>query len=183
MNEPVRIVADWMAGTTAGSTSVTGILQLSDFPKDSADSLPSLPTHYDSTRNGFAARGVFPKDGSVTYPCVVTGFASLDYGEQRKTHTGNADLQQGECRVTVTIATRLQDSDEGVEDVGYLVRATLGSLALLNAPDKFAARTRNGFQLLECIGMSMRNVRAEDDDKLIGTQIELTYLTHETTPD
>lgn len=183
MNEPVRLVADWLNGTTAGSTSVTAVLALSDFPKDSADSLPSNPTHYDSTRHGFAARGVFPRDGSVTYPCVVVGWAGLRYDLQRKQHTSAAKMQQGECTVAITIAHRLSDSDEGVEDVGYLTRATLGSLALFHAPDELAARTRNGVQLGECTAMVLATIRAEDDDKLIGTQILLTYLTQETTPD
>jgi hypothetical protein len=183
MNEPVRIVADWLNNVTTGATSVTEILALSDFPKDSADSLPSNPTHYDSTRNGFAARGVFPRDGSVTYPCVVVGFMGLRYDVFRKEHTADAKLQQGEATVTVTVAQRLQDSDEGVEDVGYLVRAVKGSLDLLHAPDKLAERTRNGVSLLHLTSMTMGNVRAEDDDKLIGIQFVLTYATHETTPD
>lgn len=183
MNEPVRIVADWLAGTTAGSTSVAGMLALSDFPKDAADSLPDNPTHYDSTRNGFAARGVFPKDGSVAYPCVVVGYAAMRWDGEPATHTGNAQLEPGEVQVAVTVAHRLQDSDEGVEDVGYLVRAVKGSLTRLNRPERMAERTRNGFQLLACQNISAEPIKAEDDDKLIGTQLLLTYSTHETTPD
>lgn len=183
MNEPVRIVADWLNGTTASSSSVATILALSDFPKDTADSLPANPTHYDATRHGFAARGQFPRDGSVTYPCVVVGFGGMRYDFQRKTHTGNAQLQQGEATVVVTVASRLQDTDENVEDIGYLVRATLGSLARLHAPTQLAGRTRNGVQLLECTAMQLVPIRGEPEDLLVGTQITLTYLTHETTPD
>jgi len=183
MNEPARIVADWLNDVTSSATSVSDIIALSDFPKDAADSLPTAPAIYDSSRNGFAARGVFPKDGSVTYPCIVVGFVGLRYENFRKTHDSNAKLQQGEATVTVTIAHRLQDSDEGVEDVGYLVRATKGSLDVLHGPTKLAARTRNGISLLHLTALTMGNVRAEDDDKLIGTQFVLTYATHETTPD
>jgi hypothetical protein len=150
MNEPVRILADWLNGTTAGSTSVTAVLALSDFPKDSADSLPSNPTHYDSTRHGFAARGVFPRDGSVTYPCVVVGFAGMQYPVDEQTQTAGAKVQQGICSLVVTVAHRLQDSDEGVEDVGYLTRAVKGSLTLFDVPGDVAQRARNGFQLLQC---------------------------------
>jgi hypothetical protein len=112
----------------------------------------------------------------------VAGFGGLRYDMTKQTHTGNAKLQEGEATVVVTIAHRLQDSDEGGEDVGYLVRATLGSLALLHAPDKLAARGRNGFQLLLCTGMTLAPVRSETEDNLVGTQIVLTYSTHESTP-
>lgn len=183
MNEPVRIVADWLAGTTAGSTSVAAILALSDFPKDSADSLPSNPTHYDSTRNAFAARGEFPRDGSVTYPCVVVGFGGLQYPKEAELSTENAKLEEGEATVIVTVAHRLQDSDEGVEDVGYLVRAVKGSLTRLHEAEKQAARTRNGFALLVCSGCSLSAIRSDVDDKFIGVQLTLSYTTHETTPE
>lgn len=182
MNEPVRILADWLAGTTAGSTSVTAVIALSDFPKDSADSLPGNPTYYDSTRNGFAARGEFPKDGSVTYPCVVTGFGGLRYDVEEKNHTDGAKLQEGVCTLVVTVAHRLQDSDEGVEDVGYLVRAVKGSLTLFDAPGGLTARTRNGFSLLTLQSVALSPISSETDDKLIGTQFTLIFLSHETTP-
>jgi hypothetical protein len=183
MNEPVRIVGDWLNGTTSGSTSVATIIALSDFPKDAADSLPSNPTHYDSTTHGFAARGEFPKDDSVTYPCVVVGFGGLRYeiAEEQK-HTADALLQRGNATVHITVAHRLQDSDEGVEDVGYLVRAVKGSLTHFHRAD-VSKRTRNGFQLIACESITMANVRSETDDKWIGTQMTLTYSTHETTPD
>lgn len=183
MNEPVRIVADWLNGTTSGSTSVAATLDLDDFPKDAADSFPADPTHYDATRHGFAARGVFPRDGSVTYPCVVVGFAGMRYEKEAEKSTENAKLEEGEAQVAVTVAHRLQDSDEGVEDVGYLVRAVKGSLTRFHKADGFTARTRNGFRLLACTSLTLSPVRAEDDDKLIGTQLLLTYTTHETTPD
>lgn len=182
MNEPVRILADWLNGQTSGSTSVTAVLQLSDFPKDGSDSLPSAPTHYDSTRHGFAARGVFPKDSSVTYPCVVVGFGGLRYDVAEQTHTANAKLQAGTCTLHVTVAHRLQDSDEGVEDVDYLVRAVKGSLTLFDAPGGLAARARNGFQLLAIQRVALSPITAEDDDKLIGTQFTIDFLTHESTP-
>ena len=132
MNEPVRIVADWLDGTTAGSTSVAAILDVDNFPKDAADAFPADPTHYDSTRHGFAARGEFPRDGSVTYPCVVVGFGGVQYSKEAELSTENAKLEEGEVTVSVTVAHRLQDSDEGVEDVGYLVPAVKGSLTRLH---------------------------------------------------
>lgn len=183
MNEPVRIVADWLNGTTSGSSSVATVLALSDFPKDAADSLPSNPTHYDSTRHPFAARGEFPRDASVSYPCVVVGWGGYrDEISPAETQSAGSHITRSEATVLVTIAHRLQDSDEGVEDVGYLHRAVRGSLALFHAEGVGAARTRNGVQLVQCLSSTSTPVSSEKDDKWIGVQITLNYSMFETTP-
>lgn len=183
MNEPVRILADALNGTTVGSTSVATVLALSDFPKDTADSLPSNPTHYDSTRNAFAARQEFPKDGSVTYPMVVVAFGGMRYDVAEHIHTGGAKVQQGVCTLFVTVAHRLQDTDEGVEDVGYLVRAVKGALTYFDVPGSITSRERNGFQLGAITGpVTLSPISSELDDKLIGTQFRIDFLTYESTP-
>ena len=184
MNEPVRILADYLDGTTSGSTSVTAVLALSDFPKDGTDTLPTLPTTqiFDSTRDGFVARGVFPKDGSVTYPLVAVAFGGMRYEIGETTHSGGALIQQGICTTIITIAHRLNDSDEGVEDVGYLSRAVKGCLTLFDAPGNLARRERNGFQLHHMLRMQESPISAEDDDKLIGTQFTIDWQSHESTP-
>jgi hypothetical protein len=166
MNEPVRIVADWLNGTTSGSTSVTAILALS----------------YDATRHAFAARGEIPRDGSATLPCVVVGFGGIRYDELAQIHSGAAQLQRGECTVVVTVAHRLQTTETGVMRTDYLLRAVLGSLSLLNAPGKLAARERNGFQLVACLSVSVAPIATTTEDLWIGSEITLLYQSHETTP-
>lgn len=182
MNEPVRIVADWLNDTTTAAISVADVLGIDDFPKDSADSLPTVPTFYDSTRHAFAARGLWPQSGQgVTYPCVVTRFGGVDYLEEPRTNASGGIQQPGTCVVSVIVAQRLQDSDEGGEDVGYLIRAVTNSLRELHKPSNRTARTRNGFTLEDCQSMRVALMPLEHEDNVIAAAVVMTYSTNETT--
>ena len=184
MNEPVRIVADWLNDTTSGAVGVNDVLAVSDFPLDTspADALPANPTYYDSTRHAFAARGLWPAEGQgVTYPCVVTRFGGIDYPLEAQQSTTGAVEQPGVCTVVVIIAQRLANSNEGVEDVGYLVRAVCNSLAVLNLAANRTKRTRNGFTLQDCTSVRVQPMPIEHEDNVIAVGIALTYDTHEAT--
>jgi hypothetical protein len=181
VNEAVRIVADWLNDTTTGATGVNDILALSDFPKDAADSLPSNPTYYDSTRNAWASRGNFPQTSQgVTYPCVVTRFMRGTYPVNRREGITGDSYLFGEASVAVIVAHRLQDTDEGVEDIGYLVRAVLNSLMAFHEAAA-VKRQRNAYEILLPLSIEVQPYPPEHEDNLVATSILIQYKTRERT--
>lgn len=177
-------MADWLNGTTSGAVGVNTVLAIDDFPLDTspADSLPANPAYYDSTRHAFAARGQWPAEGKgVSYPCVVTRFGGIDYPLESQKSTSGAVEKPGTCTVVVIVAQRLADSDEGVEDVGYIVRAVTNSLEVLNLAANKSKRTRNSFTLLDCTSMRVQPMPIEHEDNVIAVGIALTFDTHEAT--
>lgn len=180
MNEPVRIVADWLNGTTSGAVSVNDVLV--DVPRDAGDDVPDDLTFYDASRHGFAARGVFPtKDGTVTYPCCVTRLVEAGYVFERR-YASDARELPGEVTVAVILAILDSDSDTGVQDLGYLVRAAHGSLMQLHEVAAIDARTRNGYRLTHPTAVRIQPFRPEKEDAVIATAILCTYTTDEATP-
>ena len=181
MNEAVRIVADWLNDTTSGATGVNDVLALADFAKDAADSLPSNPTYYDSTRHAWASRGVFPQASQgVTFPCVVTRLLDATYQVNRRMGASGFTYLPGEATIAIIVAQRLQDSDENMEDVGYLTRAVMASLMALHEAAA-VKRQRNYYEILLPLSIRVQPYPIEHEDNLIATAIVLQYKTRERT--
>jgi hypothetical protein len=181
VNSAVRIVADWLNDTTTGATGVNDIIALSDFPKDAADSLPGNPTYYDSTRNAWASRNVFPQESQgVTFPCVVTRLVNATYPVNRRMGASGSTYLPGEATIAIIVAQRLQDSDENMEDGGYLVRAVLNSLMALHEAAA-AKRQRNAYELVLPLSILIQPYPIEHEDNLIAHAVIVTYKTRERT--
>ena len=181
MNEPVRIVADYLTGTTSGSVSLTTILAA--VPRYSGDSAVSAPTIYDSTRHAFLARGIWPQatDTSVVYPAVGVRLMDATYSTDERPQPDDAGfVTEGDCTIAIGIVVDLQDPDEAAEDIGYLVRGVLNCLRKMNRGPN-AHRELNGFLLKKSLSLRVETPPVEQHDKRAMAVIFAAYKTMETT--
>jgi hypothetical protein len=178
VNEGVRILADWFNDVTAGATSIADVIALADFAKDAADSLPTAPTIYDGTRNAWAARGLIPRASQgVTFPLVAVRFVDAAYDLNPRQDSTGFNYLFGQATFAIMTAQRLTDPDENKEDVGYLERATLGSLYALHSPTALSKRRRNAYELTLPLSIRVQPFQPQNEDNIGGADILVTYKT------
>lgn len=139
MNEPVRLLADWLKDPTDGVAAL-----LATVPRDPGDPLPTGPiTVLDETRDESAAPGHFPDPGTGIALTVqmTSGLAGDNRAAQNSGH--------GSWNMLVRIGLRNTNTANAKRDGNYVLRATLWSLRKYrNLDPNSAPRTRNNFRLL-----------------------------------
>jgi hypothetical protein len=136
-----RQVRDWLNGTaTDYAAAAQGIavklaLLTSGGYKDAGDTLPSAPTVYDETRSAPVARGDVPAEPSVSVSIISSSVAATYMSQPPRI---------GEATVLIRYAAQNSDTDAGVTNAFYTLRAILMSLTELWKPENEAKRARNG---------------------------------------
>lgn len=140
MNEPVRLLADWLGDPTNGIAAL-----LAAVPRDSGDPPPpSLITVLDETRHEAATAGHFPDPGSGI--AVTVQMTSAVAGDDRAAQNSG----HGSWNMLVRVGLRNTNGAAAKRDGNYVLRALLWSLRKYRQQDpNSAARTRNAFRLLE----------------------------------
>lgn len=133
MNEAIDLVATWLADGTHGVNAL-----LPSVPRKAGDAEPPpIASILASTRSGMAARGNIPSKAAL-YPALVVaqdGRAELDLANWPTTW---------DCPsfpIGILYLAREVESDVGVRDANYTIRAILRSLYRLIGPDVAAAVT------------------------------------------
>jgi len=134
MNEPVRMIADWLESPTTGVNAI-----LDTLPRDGGDAVPADVFVYDETRDDRPARGRMPED-DAGLPAVVVFWRSA-------THLPRPVVQDDgyyEGEVVVRYVAKGLDASAVKQAGGYVLRAVLWSLRQYRATDVgHASRTRN----------------------------------------
>jgi len=138
MNEPVRLIADWLADPING----VGAL-LAAVPRDTGDPLPGTVAVMDETRDEAAAPGQFPDPGTgvVVTVALHTGRVFDGSAAQNSGH--------GSWNLLVRIGLRATNMADAKRDGNYVLRAVLWSLRKYRQLDPNGPEhTRNSFRLL-----------------------------------
>lgn len=138
MIEHVRMVSDWLSDATYGVN-----VRLATLDIDGGDTAPGSVTIYDDSRNAIIARKRWPQDMATTRGLIVH-----DLGTVWRVGIQNG-YQSGVCQVGVLLVIPVAETDEAVEDCGYIMRAVRQSLNVLSTPGVASdlGRTRNGIVL------------------------------------
>lgn len=141
--EPNRLITDWLNGTLtdyAGLNKGVGAALTSLFTSgsynDSGDAKPSTPTAYDETRNAAVARNDVPD----TLPAILVSVSRAEWSAIYMAQPPRV----GTCSLLVRYVIKNSDTDEGVQDAAYVLRAILISIQELWLPQNDTKRTRNG---------------------------------------
>lgn len=134
--DPVRMVADWLASPTSGVNAMLAALDL-----DGADPVPPTVTVYDATNNLEVAFGRIP----ATRPCVTVSMYRVSDIDPRPVQGDARDFKP-------ELLVRFGDTDDqteiGVRNRSYTLRAILQSLDRFHRDENVAARQRNQVQLI-----------------------------------
>lgn len=172
----IRCVADWLADATEGVNA-----HLARVPRDGDDPAPPpIATIADTTRTGWAARGLLPRGEPAALPLVVVSLApdpaTLD--PSIKTTSRGARVAHGTVAIAVQLVVRHPESQRAACDVAYGLRALRGALlALASAPG--SARTRGGLQLVQLQRLETAHYEERDDLGASGVVVA-TWSTRET---
>lgn len=136
--ETIRAVADALDNATYGVNA-----QLASVPLDAGDSTPtSVATITDATRDYLTAVGRLPQ----TRPCLTVALAepvTMDGEVMQSDRNGEVDL-------IIRYGMDDADTEQGVRDTFYTLRAVVQSLRDFNSNDNASDRQRNGIMVLEC---------------------------------
>ena len=175
--ETVRIVSDWLGGSTYGLAPMLAAVTL-----DGSDTRPTVPAIYDETRNGPAARRKIPAKPSLVIRQTGEG-AQLNGEPFPVAGPRDADVHLG-----VWYADSESASEIGNQGAHYVLRAAAQSLRLLTSSTGAAgaaavtARNRNGIQLLLCKSLSLVTAYEPLEDGILLGAVLATYHVRDTNP-
>lgn len=136
-NEPLRIVADWLAIAVNGVNAL-----LPEVPRDVGDAQPGNVTVVDESRCSWLARRLVPKGVCDNGP--VLGVSVLDEATvQHNPQLGIQNWVDGNLPIVIRYFGVNLDSAKGYQDAGYTLRAAKSSLLLLARHENLASRERN----------------------------------------
>jgi hypothetical protein len=168
--ETDRILADWLAGAAGVNAKLPLV------PRDGGDPVPANVTVADETRHDDVALGRLP----AALPCVAVSVQDIEYQDPVQPHV----TDQVTARVTVLIryGQRGVDSDRGLADASYTLRAVLMSLRELHTNEQAAARTRGSVQLISCDDLRQVPLTQEVEDAWVTGAIRATYTMYDLAP-
>ena len=138
MNEPVRLLTDWLAGATGGVGAMLALV-----PRDAGDPLPGPVTVLDETRDDAAAPGQFPDPGLGVVVTVALQAGRVFDGAAAQ-NSGH-----GTWNLLVRIGLRNTSMADAKRDGNYVMRALLWSVRRYRQLDPNGPEhTRNSFRLL-----------------------------------
>jgi hypothetical protein len=178
MNEPVRMLADWLRGTLKDYQNVDqGIAaQLARLTADNlvdvGDVLPTVPVAniVDETHDGEAARRAFSKSRATPLVAVLTPSDFAIAGEVQTVHV-DADAYQ----VLVGWLIKAPATEQALTQVYYGLRATRRSVGQWHRNENQPKRKRNDILLWQC--SEIRQIRPQEalGDLELSAGLLLTY--------
>lgn len=174
MNEPVRILADWLGDATYGVEA-----QLADVPRDVGDSIPGggTVTVYDETRDEEAAPGQFPDPG--TGIVVTVGFQGSTMGDDAAAWNNG----HGAVRLLVRVGLRAANMANAKRDGNYVLRAVEWSLRLFRQQDPNAStHTRNSYRLTLLQEHEVVQWWEKVEDTLVTAALLVPFTAHDLGP-
>lgn len=176
--ETIRIVTDWLNGSTYGVAPL-----LADLPLDGSDARPTAPTIVDETRDGPAARR---KIAPAEEPALVVRQA--DPAELNGEPFPNTGPRDAVVHLAIWYGDKKSASEQGNQAAHYVLRAAAQSLRLLTGPTQaataaaVAAKTRNNVQLLHCQELRLVSVHEPLEDSIFLGVLLVTYKVRDLTP-
>lgn len=187
-HQATRHIGEWLGGSSATDGSVAYYLALAGFPKYSGDTLPSAPTSYNEWEDDWVAYGSLPDAddliASIETPCVAVSFRQLDFPTGPDAYEqATGMVQKGLITLGVMLAVRGETKSENQRSIGYLARATHGSLiALGQGTDTQRTLTDQGIQLGRVQSFRRSSAQMEKGDMTIVGGWDVTYAITETVP-
>ena len=177
MNEPVRIIADWLGRASLGRTDGLNYhLALVDI--DATDTVPAdIKWIGDETRDDRVAQGEDPPKTPAVYvtsdgPFVIDGEI-----------VPNQDVRDlNEVRIAVRYLLPSNHGANAVRDAYYSVRAIMKSIAQLMLNDNVDDRTRNQFVLQEITSTVGGAVREGIGDFMVTSAVVFTFRARDLDP-
>jgi hypothetical protein len=178
--EAVRLVADWLTHATEGVNPVLVLV-----PRFSGDAAPTpLAGIYDRARHGWVARGRVPRSGDnpPTLPLALVMPGEITQDPSIKTSAEGTKTIAGTLEVIVQVVIEDSDTDDGVTDLSYYLRAIRGSLLNFATAARASSRTANGVQLVQMTKLAAHEPPAPAEDKRLTGAVAATFTTRETVP-
>jgi hypothetical protein len=138
-NEIIRMWADWLGDGTNGVNA-----QIADVPRDAGDDAPpDLVAILDETTSGAAARGRVSKE-QATPVLMVTLHDRFTVGPVEQ----GAYRDARNVKVALSLVVQESQTEKGLQEVNYLLRATERCVVAFFDNDNGSARTRNSVQIV-----------------------------------
>ena len=182
INEPIRLLADWLSGTLKDASNVDRGLnvQLAALTTDDSDPAPPAVTVVDETREGPAARNE-PGD---ELPALIVSLQSLS------AESTTMSPATGPRQIPLTVGFRYV-AKEGVSATAvaqayYTAQAIMMSWSYLVLPANEAKRVRNGVTIIPYSdpqsGFDLQPVLAQREDDHVSIGLTLRLLARRTIP-
>lgn len=156
--ESVRMIADWLGGSTYGINAVRLAV-----PKDTGVTDFPAVTVIDSTRDGRVTRGGVPNLPLTLFPAVLV--TPADQPMEQASPAVRPFPPDATVTVLVRYATREIDTAKAERDASQTIKAIWWQVAqLLLTPDGEAARTRGNVQLYGIPSMQAATLYESADD-------------------
>lgn len=180
-------VADWL-GDDAETEGSVGYL-LTKVPLWDTDALPSpSPSVYDEWRDDWVALGELPDADDVlaeiTTPCIAVQFRSVTFPKGPEGYAESTGMVvDGLISLSAFIAVRGPLKADSQRYIGYLARATMGSLyALGYGTDTNRTVVDQGVRLGRVQSMSRNSAQQQKGDITLVTGWDVSYAITETIP-
>ncbi|HKV74582.1 MAG TPA: hypothetical protein VJN95_08685 [Gemmatimonadales bacterium] len=177
MVEPVRAVAEWLAGTTLDYASQPqGIAaQLAAMTYDGTDTAPSAPDVTAETDDPIAGRGELP-DTAMAVTVAIDRLAMPA--------TALSGVKIGKLRLLVRVVRTASATHEVVRDSYYVARAIMRSLQQFHRNENQFARQRNNIYIGPEPNMALDyfTPAADRDDNQVTTAWAVDYALRELAP-
>lgn len=147
--EVARSLTDWLNSNTTGL-----VAQLALIPLESGDSVPSVGTIADETRNDLVGQQRLPGDNGIAVN--IPQLPMLDGEVTQYTRDGIAD-------VVIRIGRTSVSTKDAIRDTSYIARAGIRSLRLYNAQQN----TRNSIAIYSCLSLGIVSLWESIDDQQI----------------
>jgi hypothetical protein len=169
--ETLRVVTDALAHESYGVNAT-----LASLPLDGDDVRPEAPaTIKDSTRDAIVARNrVNDELPSLT---VLLDDGTVDMDGEVQTSYRDADIN-----VVIQYLGKNIDSDGGLADGFYMLRAVERTIRTLMLNENANDRTRNGIQLLQVNSIRHAPGFASANDALAAGELSVSFRVRDTAP-
>jgi hypothetical protein len=171
--ETIRAVTDWLNNATYGVNA-----KLSTVTRDGGDpAVDSIQLITDETRNFEVAIRKIP----ATPRPNISVFLANDVDMSPKEFSGT---RNGDVTVIIRYAVDENNTNSGLRDAYYTMRAVIASLKDFNSngPAPEFARSRNGVQIIAITEMVEMQPFQTPEDTAISTGLRITFEVRDTQP-
>ena len=176
MIEAVRMVADYFEDGEEGSGTPLYINDvISSVDRDAGDSVPLIMSLVDDSRDGVTARGRWPQGQTMPALLIFDMGTTWPEGVQQA-------LQDGVTSVGIFCVLDQSSTEEGFEDLGYLMRGVRMCINDMAESAQESDRTRNGIILTDLDGIEDTPPDVEIEDALVAAQMVVRWKVRDTSP-
>ena len=177
MIEAVRMVMDFFEDGGSGALGIPLHINTiaATVDRDGAETVPTIASLVDDSRNGVTARRRWPQGASMPALLIFDMGTTWPEGVQQ-------GLQDGVTSVGIFCVLDQSATEEAFEDLGYLMRGVRMCINDMAESAQESDRTRNGIILTDLDGIEDTPPDVEIEDALVAAQMVVRWKVRDTSP-